>query len=280
MRDIHTEQIVQAVDEAVTKANLFLPPDITQAYQLALEKESNPRARHFLEIAMENADLAKKECMALCQDTGVVNVEVEIGQEVHIVGGAIEDAINEGVRIGYKKGYFRNSVVGHPLKRINTSDNTPAIVNYKIVPGDVLKMTIFPKGAGSENMGRVAMLKPSQGVEGVKEFVLTAVREASANPCPPIVVGVGIGGSMERAASIAKKALFRDVSVRNSDPEIAELEIELLEKVNQMNIGPQGLGGDTTALGVNIEIYATHIACLPVAVNIGCNCTRRYTVEL
>ena len=280
MREIHVDEVIRQVDHAVTQANIYLPTDIVKAYQEALVKETNPRAKRFLEISMENADLAAEQCMALCQDTGVVNVEVEIGQDVHVTGGLLEDAINQGVRIGYQKGYFRNSVVGHPLERVNTRDNTPALINYKVVQGDAIKMTIFPKGAGSENMGRLTMLKPSQGIEGVKEFVITAVREASSNPCPPIVVGVGIGGGMEKAAALAKKALFRDVYQRHPDSMIADLETELLAKVNALNIGPQGLGGDTTALGVNVEIFATHIACLPVAVNIGCNCTRRYTVTI
>lgn len=280
MREIQVEEIQKAVEKAVAKANINLPADIIQSLKNALAKESKSQARHFLQIALDNSEMAEKECMALCQDTGIVNVEVEIGQDVHITGGDVESAINQGVSDGYRKCYFRNSVVKHPLQRENTGDNTPALVSYRLVPGDVLKITVFPKGAGSENMGRLAMLKPSQGIEGVKEFVVNAIREASSNPCPPVVVGVGIGGTMEKAASLAKKALFRSIDVRNEDPLIAELEKELLDKINQLNIGPQGLGGDTTALGVNIETYPTHIACLPIAVNIGCHCTRRYTVEM
>lgn len=233
-----------------------------------------------LEKIMMNADIAKNEKMPMCQDTGMTCVFVELGQEVHIVNGSIGDAINEGVRQGYTEGYLRKSVVKDPLDRVNTKDNTPAVIYYDIVPGDKLKITIAPKGFGSENMSRIKMLKPADGVEGVKEFIIEAVKLAGPNPCPPIVVGVGIGGTFDKAANLAKRALVRPTAVRNPNKFYADLEMELLDKINQLGIGPQGFGGRTTALAVNIETYPTHIAGLPVAVNINCHATRHAEAEL
>lgn len=229
---------------------------------------------------MENAKIANEENVPMCQDTGYAVFFVELGQEVHIVDGYLYDAINEGVRKGYQEGYLRKSIVGHPLLRQNTGDNTPAVIHTTVVPGDKISITIAPKGGGSENMSGIAMLKPAQGVEGVKNFVLEQVKKAGPNPCPPIVVGVGIGGTFEKSALLAKEALLRPIGQKNPLPDIAELEDELLTKVNQLGIGPQGLGGRTTALAVHVEIYAAHIASLPVAVNINCHATRHKSVVL
>lgn len=279
MREIKCQDIADKVAEAVIRANQYLPADVMKALEDAVKKETSPTAKNILNILLENAHIAAREKMALCQDTGMVVVDVELGQDVYIAGGSLEKALNEGVRKGYIEGYLRKSVVKDPLNRINTQDNTPCIIHYNIVAGDKLKLTIFPKGAGSENMGKVAMLKPSHGLEGVKDFVLRVVKEAGGNPCPPIIIGVGIGGNMEKAALLAKKALLRPIDIRNSDPKIAELELEWLKAVNDLGIGPQGLGGRTTALGLNIEVFATHIASLPVAVNLGCHSTRRMVLE-
>ncbi len=279
MRKIDCKDIIDKVAEAVVTANVDLPADVLKAINEAIKVEDSPAARHILQIILDNAQIASNEKMALCQDTGMVVINVEIGQDVHIVGGSLERALNEGIRKGYVEGYLRKSVVEEPLVRINTGDNTPGIIHYNIVEGSQLKLTLFPKGAGSENMGRVAMLKPSQGLEGVRDFVLQVVKEAGGNPCPPIIVGVGIGGNMEKAALLAKKALLRPLDIRNSDPRIAALEAEWLSNINDLGIGPQGLGGKTTALGVNIEVFATHIASLPVAVNLGCHSTRRIVLE-
>ncbi|HEY5575247.1 MAG TPA: fumarate hydratase, partial [Clostridiaceae bacterium] len=216
----------------------------------------------------------------MCQDTGMACVFIEIGQDVHVAGGSIEDAVNEGVRLGYAEGYLRKSVVGDPLNRVNTGDNTPAVIYYDIVPGDRLNIMVAPKGFGSENMSQIKMLKPADGIEGVKEFILKTVKEAGPNPCPPMVVGVGIGGTFDRAAVLAKKALIRSLSERNEDPFYRDLEEELLQKINDLGIGPQGFGGKTTALAVNIETFPTHIAGLPVAVNINCHVTRHKEITL
>lgn len=279
MREINCKDIIPQVAQAVITANRQLPADIVEALQKAVLEENSPTARNILQIILENASLAETEEMALCQDTGLVVIDVQIGQNVHIVGGNLENALNEGVRRGYTFGYLRKSVVESPLKRLNTLDNTPAIIHYNIVSGDKLKLTIFPKGAGSENMGQVAMLKPSDGLGGVEDFVLEVIKQAGANPCPPIIVGIGIGGNMEKVTLLAKQALLRPINIRNASPDIAALEIEWLNKINELGIGPQGLGGKTTALGVNIEIFATHIASLPVAVNLGCHSTRRTEIE-
>lgn len=280
MRSIDVEVIQKAVADALIKANTTLPDDILAALEQALLKETNPVAAACLQIILDNAGIAARENMPLCQDTGMVIAYIDMGQEVHIIGGTLEDSINEGVRDGYVRGYLRKSVVKDPFDRINTGDNTPAILHLNLVPGERLRITLMAKGAGSENMGQLAMLKPSAGVEGVKEFILKAVREAGGNPCPPIIVGVGVGGNMEKAAALAKQALLRAVGVANPRPEIAALEDEMLQKINALGIGVQGLGGNTTALAVNIETYPTHIASLPVAVNLGCHSTRHIAIDL
>ncbi len=279
MRVIDGQEIMDKLATAIITANTQLPPDVMRAIRAAIEIETLPRAKNILQIILENAHIAETEKVALCQDTGMVVIDVEIGQDVNIRGGNLEDILNEGVRRGYKAGYLRNSVVNDPILRINTLDNTPAIIHYKIVSGDKVKLTLFPKGAGSENVGQLSMLNPLDGLEGVKSFVLKTVREAGANPCPPIIVGVGIGGNMEKATLLAKRALLRPLDIRNKLPYLAEFELDLLNEINNLGIGPQGLGGKTTALGVNIEAFATHIASLPVAVNIGCHSTRRIVVE-
>ena len=274
MREIHIDKIINTVRKLCIDANYYLSEDIRQRFEEARDSEGFPTAQNIIDILIENADIAEKEQRPMCQDTGMAVVFVEIGQEVHIVGGSLEDAINQGVRQGYEEGYLRKSVVSDPLERINTKDNTPAVIYYDIVPGDGFKITVAPKGFGSENMSQLKMLKPSDGVEGIIDFVLKAVREAGPNPCPPIVLGVGIGGTFDKAAYLSKKALLRSTNIRNPNPYYAELESKLLERVNALGVGPQGFGGKTTALAVNIETYATHIAGLPVAVNINCHATR------
>ncbi len=280
MREVHVSKITETVKKLCIDANYFLSEDMRRRFADAKEKETFPVAQNILDILTENADIAANENRPMCQDTGMAVVFVEMGQDVHIVGGSIEDAINEGVRQGYSEGYLRKSVVNDPLERVNTKDNTPAIIHYNIVTGDGFKITIAPKGFGSENMSQIKMLKPADGVEGVKNFVLKVVKEAGPNPCPPIVVGIGIGGTFEKSAYLAKKALLRSTDVRNSNPYYEKLEAELLEEINKLGIGPQGFGGRTTALAVNIETYATHIAGLPVAVNINCHATRHKEAEL
>ncbi len=280
MRYVSYEDICERVKIAVIQANTRLPDDILAALQLAAEKEKNNRGRMFLNIILENAAIAEKEKMALCQDTGMVSVHIELGQEVIITGGSLEAAVNAGVKAGYGKGYFRKSIVKDPFIRINTGDNTPAIINTRIEEGIHFRITVLPKGAGSENMGQLAMLKPSQGMEGVKDFILQVVRSAGANACPPLVVGVGIGGNMDHAAYLGKQALMRPINIPPNCPDIAALEEEILARINALGIGPQGMGGDTTALGVNINTFPTHMACLPVAVVLGCHSTRRATIEL
>lgn len=280
MRQINVEQIKKAVESAVIEANTNLPEDVRAALQTALTKETSASGSRCLQIILENAQIAEQDKMALCQDTGMVVAHIELGQEVHLVGGEIENAVNQGIRDGYRRGYLRKSVVSDPFTRINTGDNTPAVIHIHLMAGEGLRIVLLPKGAGSENMGQLAMLKPSAGMEGVKEFILKVVREAEGNPCPPIIVGVGVGGNMEKAALLAKHALLREVGRPNAQPDLAALEEEMLQKVNDLRIGVQGLGGDTTALAVNIETYPTHIACLPVAVNLGCHSTRRITVDL
>jgi len=279
MREINVKQVKASIKDAVIRANTILPFDIQTALQKASAIEKHPSAIRFLEIILENARIAAAENIPLCQDTGLVVVHVELGQDVHLVGGNLENAINQGIAEGYREGYLRKSIVNDPLERINTGDNTPAIIHVNLVEGEKLRMTVLPKGAGSENMGQVAMLKPSAGINGVKEFIVKAVREAGGNPCPPLVVGVGIGGNLEKAALLAKHALLREIGVPNPQPSLRALETELMEKINGLGIGVQGLGGSTTALAVNIETYPTHIACLPVAVNLSCHSTRRLTLE-
>ncbi|NLW91672.1 MAG: fumarate hydratase [Syntrophomonadaceae bacterium] len=279
MRRIQSNDVKERVRQAVLTANTQLPEDVLLALREARLRERSSRAAGILDIILENAHLAETEGIPLCQDTGMVVVEMELGSQL-LVEGDLEAAINEGIRTGYQEGYFRASVVRDPLNRINTGDNTPAIIHTHLVPGDGLTINLLPKGAGSENMGQVAMLKPSQGLPGIKDFVLKVVTEAGPNPCPPIVVGVGIGGNMEKAALLAKEALLRPLNQSNPRPDLAVLEKELLGMINATGIGPQGLGGDTTALGVNIEVYPTHIASLPVAVSLSCHATRRIKIEL
>lgn len=273
MRTISAQQITDTVARLCIEANTRLPRDVQEALDKARAEEPWPLAKNTLDLLWSNLAAAKEEDLPICQDTGMACVFVEIGQEVHVAGN-LEEAIHEGVRQGYHDGCLRCSVVGDPLRRVNTKDNTPAMIYYDIVPGDGLKITVAPKGFGSENMSQIKMLRPSDGLEGVKEFVLQVVREAGPNPCPPIVVGVGIGGTFDKAATIAKRALIRPLDSYNPDPYYEELERELLEKINRMGIGPQGFGGKTTALKVNVEALPTHIAGLPCAVNINCHVTR------
>lgn len=280
MKEIKVSQITEAIRKLCIDANYYLGSDIKNKLIKSHEEENWDIAKGILNKILVNADIAKNEDMPMCQDTGVACVFIEIGQDVQVVGGSLEDAINEGVRQGYKDGYLRKSVVKDPLDRVNTKDNTPAMIYYDIVPGDKLNITVAPKGFGSENMSQIKMLKPSDGLQGVKDFIIKVVKEAGPNPCPPIIVGVGIGGTFDKAATIAKKALIRSIDVRNSNPFYAELEEELVEMINELGIGPQGFGGKTTALAVNIETYPTHIAGLPVAVNINCHATRHAHIEL
>ena len=280
MREIHISEIISTVRELCIESNYYLSSDVKEALCKAKENETWPLAENVLDQLILNSNIAKKEDMPICQDTGMACVFVEIGQEVHIVGGLLQDAINEGVRGGYDEGFLRKSVVKDPIHRVNTKDNTPAIIYYDIVPGDKIKITVAPKGFGSENMSRIKMLKPSDGLQGVKDFIIETVKLAGPNPCPPIVVGVGIGGTFDKAAYLAKKALIRPLNKRNQDKFYSDLEEELLEIINKLGIGPQGFGGKTTALGLNIETYPTHIAGLPVAVNINCHATRHKEREI
>lgn len=280
MRTINTDRIKNEVKEMCIEANLMLSPDVESRIRDAKEKETAELGKKILSQLEENMEIAKKDSIPICQDTGMAIIFLEIGQEVYLEGEYIEDAVNEGVRQGYAEGYLRKSVVGDPLIRINTKDNTPAVIHTKIVPGDRIKITVAPKGFGSENMSRVCMLKPADGEEGVKEAVLETVRLAGPNACPPMVVGVGIGGSFEMCALLAKKALTRNLDIRSELPHIRAMEEELLKRINESNIGPGGLGGKTTALGVNIETYPTHIAGLPVAINICCHVNRHKSREI
>ena len=274
MRIINIKEIIKTVKELSIEANYYLPDDIKEAIEKAEKNEKWPIANNILNKIIENSHIAAREKIPICQDTGMACVFVDIGQDVHIIGGNLEEAINEGVRQGYEEGFLRKSVVKDPLHRVNTNDNTPALIYYNIVPGDKVKIIVSPKGFGSENMSRIAMLKPSDGLEGVKNFVLETVRIAGPNPCPPIVIGIGIGGNFDKVAYLAKKALLRYVNEKNVDEFYGNLEKELLKEVNKIGIGPQGFGGKTTALALNIETYPTHIAGLPVAVNINCHATR------
>lgn len=280
MRDIDVNSITEAVKKLCMNANYYLNKDIREAMEKSLAIEESPIGAEVLEKLLLNARLAGEKDVAICQDTGMAVVFVTIGQEVHIKGGALSDAINEGVRQGYKEGYLRKSVVGDPIERVNTGDNTPAVIHYEIVPGDILKIELAPKGFGSENMSALKMLKPSDGLEGVKNFILETVDKAGPNPCPPIVVGVGIGGTMEKASLLAKRALLRPIDKRSTIDYVKNLELEMLDKINKLGIGPAGLGGTTTALAVNVETYPTHIAGLPVAVNINCHVTRHAETTL
>ena len=278
MRELIAAAVQSAVAAMVIDANCRISPEVLRQLERCRAQEERPLAASILGRIIENDQLAAEQCVPMCQDTGMAVFRVQLGQDVHITGGSLEDAIQEGVRQGYREGYLRKSVVADPVfHRDNTGDNTPAMIYYNLVPGDGLKITVAPKGAGSENMSQIKMLKPSDGLQGVKDFVLRVVEEAGPNPCPPIVVGVGVGGTFDKAALMAKQALVRPLNERNADPFYAALEEELLEKINALGVGPQGLGGRTTALAVNIEKCPTHIAALPVAVNINCHVTRHKT---
>ena len=274
MREIHTDTITELISKLCIEANCFLNKDIEEALSQRLKIEESSAGKSVLKTLLENADAARKEEVPICQDTGMAVVFFELGTDVRISGGDVEEAINEGVRRGYDKGYLRKSVVRDPIDRVNTGDNTPAIIHYTITKGDNIKITVAPKGFGSENMSGLKMLTPSAGIEGIKKFVIETVRDAGANPCPPVIVGVGIGGTMEKCAYLGKKALLRPVGSINTDSFWNEVEKDLLKKINALGIGPAGFGGRTTALCVNIETFPTHIAGLPVAVNIGCHATR------
>ena len=280
MRELDVSVIRDTVAKLCIEANTHLPEDVKTAIRDFQTREDWTIARGVLDQIVENFCIADEEHVPICQDTGMACIFLEVGQEVHFVGGNLYDAVNEGVRKGYGEGYLRKSVVADPIRRGNTGDNTPAMIHTDIVPGDRVTITVGPKGFGSENMSAIKMLKPSDGLEGVKKFVLDTVEAAGPNPCPPMVVGVGIGGTFEKAAYLAKKALMRPLDVPNPDPYYAELEGELLEKINALGIGPQGFGGLTTALGLNIEVLPTHIAGMPCAVNIGCHATRHKTEVL
>lgn len=278
MREISAQTIVDKVAKICIDANYYLGQDVMNALEDGLKKEESPTGRAILEQILENAKISKEGVFPLCQDTGFAIFFVELGQDVHISGATLNEAIADGVRKGYGDGYLRKSIVSDPLKRVNTKDNTPPIVWIDIVPGDKLKITIAPKGGGSENMSEVAMLTPADGADGVKNFVVDKVRRSGSNPCPPIVVGVGIGGTFEKVAWLAKKSLLRPIGDRNPDPFYADMEKELLERVNNLGIGPQGLGGRITALDVHVEVHPCHIASLPAAVNIQCHADRHETV--
>ncbi len=280
MRELDVVEITKAVKEMCIEANHFLSPDMKTALNKAEEREESPVGRKVLSQLKENLRIAEEEMIPICQDTGMAVVFLSVGQEVHLVGGNLTEAVNEGVRLGYTEGYLRKSVVRDPLIRENTGDNTPAVVHTEIVPGDRVDITLAPKGFGSENMSRVFMLKPAEGIEGVKAAVLTAVKDAGPNACPPMVVGVGIGGTFEKCAILAKKALTRPAGEHSDIPYVKELEEELLERINKTGIGPGGLGGRVTAMAVNILTFPTHIAGLPVAVNICCHVNRHVTRTL
>lgn len=274
MRTIGTEEIIKNIREMCIEANHYLTDDMKNALEQSADKEKSPLGKQILCQLEDNLRIASEDMIPICQDTGMAVVFVEIGQDVHVEGGLLTDAVNEGVRQGYKEGYLRKSVVKDPIFRENSKDNTPAVIHYDIVKGDQIKITVAPKGFGSENMSRVFMLKPADGAEGVKNAILTAVKDAGPNACPPMVVGVGIGGTFEKCAILAKKALTRSVEERSEIPYVCEMEKELLYKINKTGIGPGGLGGSTTAIAVNINTYPTHIAGLPVAVNICCHVNR------
>lgn len=274
MRTIQVSEITKNIRDMCIEANHYLTPDMERALTEARKEERSPLGRLVLGQLEENLRIAGEDRIPICQDTGMAVVFLEVGQDVHLEGGGVEDAVNEGVRRGYDEGFLRKSVVGDPLLRENTKDNTPAVIHYSIVPGDRIKITLAPKGFGSENMSRIFMLKPADGIEGVKNAILTAVRDAGPNACPPMVVGVGIGGTFEKCALMAKQALTRPLDSHSDIPYIKEMEEELLERMNRSGIGPGGLGGTTTVLGVNINTYPTHIAGLPVAVNICCHVNR------
>jgi len=273
MKEISDRQVIDLVEKLCIAANCYLNKDIEQELSKRLDSEVSPLGKNVIQTIIENAKIAREEQIPICQDTGMAVVFVELGTDAHFSGN-LEEAINEGVRRGYKKGYLRNSVVRDPVDRVNTKDNTPAVIHYSVTTGDKIKITIAPKGFGSENMSALAMLTPSDGIEGIKKFIIDTVSKAGGNPCPPIIVGVGVGGTMEKCALLSKKALLRPIASFNINGFWRGVEKELLEKINSLGIGPAGFGGKTTALSVNIETFPTHIAGLPVAVNIGCHATR------
>lgn len=274
MREVNVDKVTENIKEMCIEANHFLTDDMKKVFKNAVASEKSPLGKQVLNQLNENLDIAANDMIPICQDTGMALVFINVGQDVHFTGGNITDAINEGVRQGYVEGFLRKSVVNDPIIRENTKDNTPAVIHYNIVPGDKVDITIAPKGFGSENMSRVFMLKPADGIEGVKDAILTAVKDAGPNACPPMVIGVGIGGTFEKCALLAKKALTRNVEEESPVPYVRELEKEMLEKINKLGIGPGGLGGTQTALAINIETYPTHIAGLPVAVNMCCHVNR------
>ena len=274
MREVNVDKVTENIKEMCIEANHFLTDDMKKVFKNAVVSEKSPLGKQVLNLFNENLDIAANDMIPICQDTGMAVVFINVGQDVHFTGGNITDAINEGVRQGYVEGFLRKSVVNDPIIRENTKDNTPAVIHYNIVPGDKVDITVAPKGFGSENMSRVFMLKPADGIEGVKDAILTAVKDAGPNACPPMVIGVGIGGTFEKCALLAKKALTRNVEEESPVPYVRELEKEMLEKINKLGIGPGGLGGTQTALAINIETYPTHIAGLPVAVNMCCHVNR------
>lgn len=280
MREVSVKKVTENIKEMCIEANYFLSEDMKKVFCEAVKKEEAPLGRQILNQLEENLEIAGNDMIPICQDTGMAVFFVEVGQDVHFVGAPLEDAINEGVRQGYTEGYLRKSVVGDPILRENTKDNTPAVIHYSIVPGDKVMITFAPKGFGSENMSRIFMLKPADGIEGAKDAILTAVKDAGPNACPPMVVGVGIGGTFEKCALLAKKALTRPIGEHSDIPYVAQMEQELLDKINGLGIGPGGLGGTTTALAVNINTFPTHIAGLPVAVNICCHVNRHAVREI
>ena len=277
MREIEVSRITDVVGHLCISANEHLPEDVKSAIRSCRACEDGEIAKGVLDNIIENFEIADKECVPVCQDTGMACVFLEIGQDVHLTGGGLTEAVNEGVRRGYEKGYLRKSVVKDPVRRGNTGDNTPAMIYTEIVPGEQVRITVGPKGFGSENMSAIRMFKPSAGLQGIKDFIIETVENAGPNPCPPMVVGVGIGGPVDKAALLAKKALMRPVDSSNPDPFYARLETEMLEKINRLGIGPQGFGGRTTAIGLNIETLPTHIAGMPCAINISCHVTRHKT---
>ena len=280
VREVPAEKITETIGRLCQEANYYLPEDVYDALRNARAKEQGPRAQRILDIVLKNADIAKNEKMALCQDTGTTVVMVEIGQDVHVEGN-IEEAINKGISQGYTGGFLRASIVKHPFsQRLNTKDNTPGVIHYELVPGDKLKLTVMPKGGGCENMSRLAILLPGAGKKGIIDHVIRTIEESGGNPCPPLIVGIGIGGTAEHCMFLAKKSLIRKVGDHNADPEVAQFETELLERVNALGIGPQAWGGMTTALAVNIETYPTHITALPVGVNLQCHSARFKVAEI
>ncbi|RNF40256.1 fumarate hydratase [Planococcus salinus] len=280
MKKIHYQDIVEEVKTMCMKSNYNLGDDVYTAFKQALKTEKSETGKEVLTQLIDNADIAKAEQVPMCQDTGTAVFIVEVGQDCHIEGGKLGDAINEGVAKGYGEGYLRNSMIYNPLNRQNTGNNTPAIVHIDLVEGDTLTFHMTAKGGGAENMSDLKMLKPSDGIEGAKEYILSIVKEAGPNACPPLVVGIGIGGNFERCAYLAKKSLFRPLGVRHEDPAVADLEMELMEEINRLGIGPQGMGGSTTALDVKVEVESCHIAALPVAVNLNCHASRHQTISM